>query len=64
MHFEFKVFLVKLGLLVVLGPLIALLMVKYADLAVEAWKTNNKKKKWVVMCFIVAAIAGLSGWFR
>lgn len=51
-------------LLVVLGPLISLVMVKFADMAYEAWKTNNKKKKWVVMCFVVAMIAGLSGWFR
>lgn len=61
---ELQHFLIRLALLMVLTPLVGLYMVKLVTLAEEAWKTNNKRKKWVVMCTIFAILAGFSGWFR
>ena len=57
-------FLMKLAILLVITPFVGLYMVKLATLTEEAWKKNDKKKKWVVMCTIFAILAGFSGWFR
>jgi hypothetical protein len=61
---EIKVFAIKLFLLVAIAPLVGYYMLKFADLVEVAWKTNDRKKKWIVMCTLFACIAGLSGWLR
>jgi hypothetical protein len=64
MFVDFKVFAFKLGLLVLAGPFIGYLMLKFADSIEDAWKTNSRKKKWVVMCTLFGMISGLAGWLQ
>lgn len=61
---ELKIFAIKLVLLVAIAPLVGYYMLKFSDLVEVAWKTNNRKKKWIVMCTLFAFIAGWSGWLR
>ena len=61
---ELKVFAIKLAGLLVIGPIIGFAMLKFSDLVEEARKTNNRKKKWLVMCIIFGAFAGYIGWLR
>jgi len=64
MIFELKTFAIQLGILLILAPLVGFYMLKFVDLIQNAWKTNDRKKKWVVMSTIFAIVAGLAGWFH
>lgn len=64
MFFDIKIFAIKLAALVVVAPFVGFAMLKFADHMEVAWKTNNRKKKWIVMSTIFAFIAGLAGWLH
>lgn len=61
---ELKLFAIKLGLLVLVAPLVGLSMLKFGDMVQDAWKTNNRKKKWIVMSTIFAFFAAYLGWLQ
>lgn len=61
---ELKLFALKLVLLVAIAPLVGFAMLKFVDTIQDAWKTNNRKKKWIVMSTLFAIFAGYVGWLR
>lgn len=61
---EIKLFSFKFALLLIFAPILGYVMLKFIENVEDAWKTNNRKKKWVVLSAIVAFIAGWVGWLR
>ena len=64
MNPELKFFLIKLAGILLAAPIMGWGILLCAESFEKAWKTNNRRKKWMVSCgeFILLAILG--GWLR
>ena len=52
-----------IGTLIV-TPIMGYLLLGTAEIVEKAWKTNNRRKKWLAMCGVFFILAGIGGWFR
>ena len=62
--FEMKMFLLKLGSLCIFSPVAGFFLLKFADYAEQAWKANNRRKKWIVISVGYFCLQVLSGFLR
>ena len=64
MNHELKIFLIKLGGLLFATPFMGWGIMKCAENFEKTWKTNNRRKRWLVSCGFFLIIAAISGWLR
>ncbi len=57
-------FLIRLAGFVVITPIAGFLMIRLLEDFEKAWKTKEKRKRWLACCIIFAVIIVTSGWFR
>jgi hypothetical protein len=61
MSHEFKFFFIKLAVLLALTPILGFALFRYFEYFEQIWKTNNRRKKWLMTCglfFMLACIGG------
>lgn len=64
MNHEWKFFLIRLAALLVLTPFIGFCFLRYFEYLEKIWKTNNRRKKWLMMCILVFTLACIGGFLR
>lgn len=57
-------FIIKFGSLLLLTPLFGYLLMDAIDSIERAWKSNNKKRKWLVSCALFFLLAIIAGWLQ
>jgi quinol-cytochrome oxidoreductase complex cytochrome b subunit len=62
MIYELKILGLKFIVLVAISPMLGFFFLKFIDQVEEAWKTNNRRKKWIVCSIFFMLFAVLSGW--
>jgi hypothetical protein len=62
MSYELKMFAIKLLCLLLATPLMGWVIMKLAESFEKSWKTNNRRKKWMVSCGVFMLLAVISGW--
>ena len=62
MAYELKIFAIKLLCLLLATPLMGWVIMRCAESFEKAWKTNNRRKKWMVSCGLFVLLAAISGW--
>lgn len=62
MIYELKMLGLKLLILVSVAPMIGFFLLKFIDEAELAWKTNNRRKKWIACCILFMFLAAMLGW--
>jgi len=63
MNYEIKVFAIKLGVTLLLTPLVGWVIKGFLETFEKAWKTNNARKRWLSCCGLFIILAAISGWF-
>lgn len=48
----------------IVAPLLGYFLVYLIDQTLEAWKSNNRRKKWIAMSTVAGFYLALTGWFR
>ena len=61
---ELRVFAIKLVGVIVFTPLMGLLLLRCFEYSQKVWKTNNRKKQWLVMCGVFFILACIDGWLQ
>ncbi len=61
---QLKTFGLKLIGLIILTPLMGYGFLRCYEYSEKVWKTNNRKKRWLVMCGIFFLLACIGGWLR
>ena len=64
MSYELKIFAMKLAGVLLAAPIMGWVILGSAESFEKAWKTNNRRKRWLVCCGIFLVLAGISGWLR
>ncbi len=59
---ELKIFAIKLLWLLVATPIMGWVIMRLAENFEKNWKTNNRRKKWMVSCGVFMLLAVISGW--
>ena len=57
-------FLIRLLGLLVLSPIIGYISIRLVESFENAWKSKNKKKRWLACSFAFFVLALMFGWFR
>ncbi len=61
---ELEIFAIRLGMTLLAAPLMGLLIMIGAEKFEKAWKTSNRRKKWLASCGVFLFLAGISGWLQ
>lgn len=64
MEHELKIFSIKIAGLIILSPFMGFVLLRCYDLSEKLWKTNNRRKRWLVMSGIFFVLACIGGWLR
>lgn len=60
--------LIKIGIrligILLITPIMGYGMLKSFDLLERAWKSNNRRKRWLVMCGLFFFLAVIGGWLQ
>jgi hypothetical protein len=64
MSYELKFFLVKLVTLLALTPILGYGLFRYFEYFEQVWKTNNRRKKWLITCGLFFILACLGGFLQ
>jgi len=59
-----KFFLIRLSVLLVLTPLMGFGLFRFFEYFEQVWKTNNRRKKWLVTCMLFFMLACLGGFLQ
>lgn len=62
MNHEIKLFAIKLGMTLVATPVMGYVIMKCGESFEKAWKTQNRRKKWLASCGFFLLLAAISGW--
>jgi hypothetical protein len=62
MAYELKNLSIKFLLLLLATPLMGWVIMRSAESFEKAWKTNNRRKKWMASCGVFMILAAISGW--
>lgn len=62
MAYELKILGIKFLALLLATPIMGWIMMGCAEIFEKAWKTNNRKKKWLVSCGWFMLLAAIGGW--
>lgn len=63
MNHEFKIFAIKFVGTLLAAPIIGWGLLRFIEKFEATWKTNNRRKKWLVCCGLFLVLAAISGWF-
>lgn len=61
---DLEIFLLKLGGVLVLSPLIGWLLLLFIEKYEKDWKSGNRKKRWMILSGVFIILAGIGGWLR
>jgi hypothetical protein len=61
---ELKVFAIKLAGMLFATPIMGWVIMIGGEEFEKAWKSNSRKKKWLVCCGLFLLLAGIGGWLR
>jgi membrane protein DedA with SNARE-associated domain len=61
---EWRFFFIKAVGFIVCVPLLGYAVLVAVELIQNAWRSNNRKKKWIAMTMIAGAYLALNGWFH
>lgn len=61
---ELKIFGIKLAFLVCVSPVFGIIFLRSAESFEKAWKSNNRRKKWIAISALFFGIAVIGGWLR
>jgi len=64
MSYELKFFFIKLAALLALTPFIGYGLLCYFEYFEKIWKSNNRRKKWLLTCVLFFVIACLGGFLQ
>jgi hypothetical protein len=64
MSHEWKWFLIKLIILILLSPMIGFGLLRTFEYFERVWKTGNRKKRWVITSVLFFMLACIGGWLR
>lgn len=64
MQYELKILAIKIVLLLLISPFMGFILLRCYDLSEKLWKTNNRRKRWLVMSGVFFILAGIGGWLR
>jgi hypothetical protein len=64
MSHELKFFAIRLAVLLVLTPILGFFLLRYFEYFEKVWKTNDRRKKWLVTCGIFFMLACIGGWLQ
>ena len=64
MEVELKRIAIKLVGTLLITPIMGYGMLKSAEVFAKAWKSNNRKKRWLVMCGVFFFLAVIGGWLQ
>jgi hypothetical protein len=64
MNSEIKIFFIKLIGLTLATPIMGWGIMLCAESFEKAWKTNKRRKKWMVSCGLFILLAILGGWLQ
>ena len=64
MGHELKFFAIKLLGVLILMPFMGFIFLQLFERAEKAWKTNNRRKRWYVMCGVFFILACIGGWLQ
>lgn len=59
---ELKILGLKFLILAAGSPIMGFFFLKFIDQIEEAWKTNNRRKKWIACSGFFILFAAMSGW--
>lgn len=63
MSYELKMVVLKLTTTLLLAPVMGWIIMRSIESLEKAWKTNNKRKKWLACCGCFIIFAAIDGWF-
>ena len=61
---ELKSIGVRLIVLVIAMPFFGYLFLRVLEISEKVWKSNNRWKRWGVMCVIFFIVAAIGGWLH
>jgi hypothetical protein len=61
---ELRVFGIKLATTLIATPIMGWVIMKCAEGFEKYWKTNNRRKKWLVSCGLFLLLAAIGGWLQ
>ena len=64
MSFEVKMFFIKLAILIFFTPVGGYIFLRYAEWAEDVWKTNNRTKKWLLLCSLFLFLMLVTGFLQ
>jgi predicted CDP-diglyceride synthetase/phosphatidate cytidylyltransferase len=56
--------LIRIALTLIAAPLMGWVLMRCAEEFEKYWKTNNRKKRWLVCCALFILLAAIGGWVR
>ncbi len=60
----FKWLLIRFAALLVLTPIGGFAFLRFSDYLEKTWKSGNRRKKWIAMCWLFLTIATLGGFLQ
>jgi hypothetical protein len=63
MSHDVKHYLLRLAVFSALTPIMGWAIMNLAENFEKAWRTNNRRKKWMASCGIFMFLAAIGGWF-
>jgi len=55
---------IRLAGLIIATPIMGYALMKFAESFEKAWKTNDRKKKWIISCWLFVFLAVIGGWLQ
>jgi hypothetical protein len=64
MGHELKIFAIRFLCLLLVTPVMGWVVMICAEKFEKSWKTNNRRKKWLVSCGLFMLLAAIGGWLQ
>jgi hypothetical protein len=64
MNHELKIFCIKLAGTLIITPVMGWVIMICGEKFEAGWKSNKRRKKWLVSCGLFLVLAGIGGWLR
>lgn len=61
---ELKILGIRLAGLIIITPLFGYLLLIIFDQLQKEWASGERRKRWMVMCWVFLSIAIIGGWLR
>jgi hypothetical protein len=64
MGHELRIISIKIVGLLILSPFMGFVLLRCYDILEKYWKTNNRRKRWLVMSGVFFLLACIGGWLQ